>query len=49
MDIEAIMGPLKLMSLFGVIFTFLAILAYAMWPSMQTSFDEAARLPLNED
>ncbi len=49
MDIEQIMGPLKLVSLLSVVFTFLAIVAYALWPSMQKDFDEAARLPLNED
>ena len=30
---------------------FLAVLAYALWPSrkMQKQFDEAARVPLQED
>ena len=28
---------------------FLAVLAYALWPSKQQQFDEAARLPLRED
>lgn len=28
---------------------FLAVLAYALWPSRQRQFDETARLPLRED
>jgi cytochrome c oxidase cbb3-type subunit 4 len=28
---------------------FFAVLAYALWPSRQKQFDEAARLPLQED
>ncbi len=28
---------------------FLAVLAYALWPSRQKQFDEAARMPLRED
>jgi len=28
---------------------FLAVLAYALWPSRQSVFDEAARMPLRED
>ena len=28
---------------------FLAVLAYALWPSRQRQFDEAARMPLRED
>ena len=28
---------------------FLAVLAYALWPSRQQQFDEAARMPLRED
>jgi cytochrome c oxidase cbb3-type subunit 4 len=28
---------------------FLAALAYALWPSRQSVFDEAARMPLRED
>ena len=49
MDIEALMGPLKLLSLFSVIVAFLGVVAFALWPSQKKSFDEAARLPLNED
>jgi len=28
---------------------FAAVLAYALWPSRQKQFDEAARIPLKED
>ncbi len=28
---------------------FLVVLAYALWPSRQAQFDEAARMPLRED
>jgi cytochrome c oxidase cbb3-type subunit IV len=28
---------------------FLAVLAYALWPSKQKEFDEIARIPLRED
>jgi cytochrome c oxidase cbb3-type subunit 4 len=28
---------------------FLAVLAYALWPSRQKQFDEQARVPLRED
>ena len=28
---------------------FLIVLAYALWPSRQRQFDEAARMPLRED
>ena len=36
-------------SLVVVTVTFLLIVAYALWPSMKKDFDEAARLPLEED
>ena len=28
---------------------FVAVLAYALWPSRQQQFDDAARIPLRED
>jgi cytochrome c oxidase cbb3-type subunit IV len=28
---------------------FIAVLAYALWPSRQKQFDKSARLPLRED
>lgn len=28
---------------------FVAVLVYALWPSRQAKFDEAARVPLRED
>ena len=49
MEFEAILGPLKLVSLFSVIIAFLGVIAFALWPSKKKHFDEAARLPLNED
>ena len=49
MDIEAILGPLKIVSLFSVIIAFAGVVAFALWPSKKKNFDEAARLPLNED
>ncbi|WP_374546851.1 cbb3-type cytochrome oxidase subunit 3 [Rhodoblastus sp.] len=49
MDFEAILGPLKLFSLLSVIVAFIGVVAFALWPSKKKSFDEAARLPLNED
>jgi cytochrome c oxidase cbb3-type subunit 4 len=39
----------KAISLVAVVLTFLSIVAYALWPSNKSSFDEAASLPLNED
>jgi cbb3-type cytochrome oxidase subunit 3 len=49
MDLEAILGPLKLVSLFSVIIAFTGVVAFALWPSKKKSFDEAGRLPLDED
>jgi cytochrome c oxidase cbb3-type subunit IV len=28
---------------------FIAVIAYALWPSCQKQFDDSARLPLQED
>jgi len=49
MEFEAILGPLKLVSLFSVIIAFLGVIAFALWPSKKKHFVEAAHLPLNED
>jgi cytochrome c oxidase cbb3-type subunit 4 len=49
MEFEAILGPLKILSLLSVIIAFLGVIAFAFWPSKKKSFDEAAHLPLNED
>jgi len=49
MDFESILGPLKLFSLITVIIAFVGVVVFALWPSKKKSFDEAARLPLNED
>jgi cytochrome c oxidase cbb3-type subunit 4 len=31
------------------VIVFLAVLAYALWPSRKQQFEEAARIPLRED
>ncbi len=49
MTLQTFFYEAKAVSLVLVVLTFLAIVAYALWPSNQASFDEAARLPLNED
>lgn len=49
MEFEAILGPLKLVSMISVIIAFLGVIVFAMWPSKKKSFDDAAHLPLNED
>ncbi len=41
--------PLKIISLLSVIVAFTGVVVFALWPSKKKSFDEAARLPLNED
>jgi cbb3-type cytochrome oxidase subunit 3 len=45
----AILGPLKIISLLSVIVAFTGVVVFALWPSKKKSFDDAARLPLNED
>jgi cbb3-type cytochrome oxidase subunit 3 len=49
MSLENFFYEAKAISLACVFITFTLIIAYAMWPSMQSKFDEAARMPLNED
>ena len=49
MTLETFFYDAKAVSLVAVTLTFLFIVAYALWPSKQASFDAAARLPLNED
>ena len=49
MSLETFFYEAKAVSLVAVTLTFLLIVAYALWPSQQASFDAAARLPLNED
>lgn len=39
----------KALSLVALMLTFLSIVAFALWPSNQARFDDAARLPLKED
>ncbi len=45
----AVLGPLKIISLLSVIVAFTGVVVFALWPSKKKSFDDAARLPLNED
>jgi cbb3-type cytochrome oxidase subunit 3 len=49
MTLETFFYEAKAISLAAVFVTFSLIIVYAMWPSMQSRFDEAARLPLKED
>ena len=49
MDINAFLKDAHLWSLLGVAITFVLILAYALWPSLQSQVDEAANTPLRED
>ncbi len=49
MNIEAFLTDAHLWSLLIVGITFVMILAYALWPSLQSQFDEAAKFPLRED
>lgn len=49
MNIEAFLEGAHLWSLVAVSVTFALIVVYALWPSMQKDFDEAASLPLHEE
>ncbi len=49
MTLQSFFFEAKVLSLLALMLTFLAIVAYALWPSNQKRFDEAASLPLNED
>jgi cytochrome c oxidase cbb3-type subunit 4 len=49
MDVEAFFTQMKVVSILLVVIAFLGVIAFALWPSKKKSFDEAARLPLNED
>jgi cytochrome c oxidase cbb3-type subunit 4 len=49
MDVEAFFTQMKIVSILLVVAAFLGVIAFAFWPSKKKSFDEAARLPLNED
>nr|WP_264597368.1 cbb3-type cytochrome c oxidase subunit 3 [Rhodoblastus acidophilus] len=40
---------MKIVSILSVVVAFLGVVVYALWPSKKKAFDEAARLPLNED
>ena len=37
------------MTLVYFVVIFVTVLVYALWPSRQKQFDEAARMPLRED
>jgi cytochrome c oxidase cbb3-type subunit IV len=49
MNVEAFFTQMKIVSILLVVIAFLGVIAFALWPSKKKSFDEAARLPLNED
>lgn len=49
MNLQSYLHDAQVLSLVAVCITFTGIVAYALWPSMQSSFDRASRLPLNED
>ena len=49
MSLQSFFFEAKAISLVVITVTFALIVAYALWPSMQSQFDEAARMPLNED
>ena len=49
MTMQSFFFEAKAFSLVLVFITFALIVAYALWPSNKGQFDEAARLPLNED
>ncbi len=49
MNIASLLQDAQIVSLILVCITFTGIVAYALWPSMQSNFDRASRLPLNED
>jgi len=49
MTMQTFFFEAKVVSLVVVTITFLLIVAYALWPSNGAAFNEAARLPLNED
>jgi cytochrome c oxidase cbb3-type subunit IV len=49
MDVDTFFNQMKIVSILSVVVAFLGVVVYALWPSKKKSFDEAARLPLNED
>jgi cbb3-type cytochrome oxidase subunit 3 len=49
MTLQSFFFEAKAVSLVVLMLTFLSIVAYALWPSNKSDFDEAASLPLNED
>ncbi|MDB5569032.1 MAG: Cbb3-type cytochrome oxidase component FixQ [Hyphomicrobiales bacterium] len=49
MTLQSIFFEAKAISLVVISVTFALIVVYALWPSSQARFDEAARMPLSED
>lgn len=49
MTMQTFFFEAKVVSLILLMLTFISIVAFALWPSNKSSFDEAASLPLNED
>jgi cytochrome c oxidase cbb3-type subunit 4 len=49
MSVEDFFTQMKIVSILLVVVAFLGVIAFALWPSKKKSFDDAARLPLNED
>lgn len=45
----ALAGFAQTWGLVYFVIVFLVVLTYALWPSRQQQFDEAARMPLRED
>jgi cytochrome c oxidase cbb3-type subunit IV len=48
-NIQPYLHDAQLFTLVLVCVTFTGIVAYALWPSMQSNFDRASRLPLSEE
>jgi cytochrome c oxidase cbb3-type subunit 4 len=49
MDLGALLRDVDFVTLIALCVAFTGIAAYAFWPGSQAGFEEAARLPLNED
>lgn len=49
MTYEAVAGFAQTWGLFYFIGIFLVVVAYAFWPRNKAKFDEAARIPLEEE
>jgi len=49
MTYDSIATLSQVISLLMFVAMFLAVVVYALWPSRQRQFDEAAHMPLRED